>query len=90
VSSLGALIVGEVLTGLIETDPASFVREEPGWEPGELGRTIVGEVLLGLVETDPSSYLVEEPDWAPGVLGGEKGKFPMASFVRFARGEEPL
>jgi len=36
---LGALIVGEVLTGLIETDPASFPREEPGWEPGELGGT---------------------------------------------------
>jgi hypothetical protein len=36
---LGRLIVGEVLTGLIETDPTSFVREEPGWEPGELGGT---------------------------------------------------
>jgi hypothetical protein len=55
---LGALIVGEVLTGLIETDPAAFPREEPGWEPGE--------------------------------LGGTKGVFSMASFVRFARGEEPL
>ena len=36
---LGALIVGEVLAGLIETDPTSFVREEPDWEPGELGGT---------------------------------------------------
>ena len=36
---LGALIVGEVLTGLIETDPTSFVREEPDWEPGELPGT---------------------------------------------------
>ena len=36
---LGALIVGEVLTGLIETDPTSFVLEEPDWEPGELGGT---------------------------------------------------
>ena len=36
---LGALIVGEVLTGLIETDATSFLREEPGWEPGELGGT---------------------------------------------------
>ena len=61
-----------------------------GEQLGELGRTIVGEVLLGLIETDPTSYLVEEPDWAPGVLGGKKGEFPMASFVRFARGEEPL
>ena len=65
--------------------------EKAGGETlGELGRTIVGEVLLGLIETDPSSYLVEEPDWEPGVLGGRKGEFPMASFVRFARGEEPL
>ena len=61
-----------------------------GEQLGELGRTIVGEVLLGLIETDPSSYLVEEPDWEPGVLGGRKGEFPMASFVRFAQGEEPL
>ena len=36
---LGALIVGEVLTGLIETDPASYVTEDPGWEPGILGGT---------------------------------------------------
>ena len=28
-----------MLTGLIETDPTSFVNEEPGWEPGELGGT---------------------------------------------------
>ena len=36
---LGALVVGEVLAGLIETDPKSFLTEEPGWEPGELGGT---------------------------------------------------
>ena len=36
---LGRLIVGEVLLGLIETDPASFLVEEPGWEPGVLGGT---------------------------------------------------
>jgi hypothetical protein len=36
---LGALIVGEVLTGLIETDKTSFVHEEPDWTPGELGGT---------------------------------------------------
>ena len=36
---LGALIVGEVLHGLIASDPASFLGEEPGWEPGELGGT---------------------------------------------------
>ena len=47
-------------------------------------------MLLGLIETDPTSYLAEDPDWEPGVLGGTKGEFPMASFVRFARGEEPL
>jgi heme peroxidase len=57
---------------------------------GPLGRTIVGEVLLGLIETDPGSYLVEDPGWEPGVLGGKKGEFPMASFVRFAQGGEPL
>ena len=36
---LGALIVGEVLTGLIETDPRSYVNEDPAWKPGELGGT---------------------------------------------------
>jgi hypothetical protein len=36
---LGALIVGEVLTGLIETDPTSFVTMDPGWKPGILGGT---------------------------------------------------
>jgi len=36
---LGALIVGEVLTGLIETDPTSFVNRDPDWEPGKLGGT---------------------------------------------------
>jgi len=36
---LGALIVGEVLVGLIETDPTSFPRVEPDWEPGALGGT---------------------------------------------------
>jgi hypothetical protein len=46
---LGALIVGEVLTGLIETDPASFVREEPGWEPGELGGTKGDFTMASLV-----------------------------------------
>ena len=36
---LGALIVGEVLTGLIETDETSFVQRDPGWTPGILGGT---------------------------------------------------
>jgi hypothetical protein len=36
---LGTAIVGEVLLGLIETDPASYLVEEPGWTPGELGGT---------------------------------------------------
>jgi hypothetical protein len=36
---LGRLIVGEVLLGLIETDPASFLVEEPSWQPGVLGGT---------------------------------------------------
>ena len=36
---LGALIVGEVLTGLIETDETSFVNVDPGWKPGILGGT---------------------------------------------------
>ena len=36
---VGGLIVGEVLTGLIETDPTSFVNTDPGWEPGVLGGT---------------------------------------------------
>jgi hypothetical protein len=36
---LGALIVGEVLTGLIETDPTSFVNAKPDWKPGVLGGT---------------------------------------------------
>ena len=36
---LGALIVGEVLTGLIETDPQSFVKQKPEWKPGILGGT---------------------------------------------------
>ena len=31
------VIVGEVLSGLIETDPHSFLREEPDWQPGILG-----------------------------------------------------
>ena len=56
---------------------------------GELGRRLWGRCSLGLIETDPGSYLVEEPEWEPGVLGGEKGKFPMASFVRFAQGGGP-
>jgi hypothetical protein len=36
---LGGLIVGEVLTGLIETDPTSYLQRDPGWEPGILGGT---------------------------------------------------
>ena len=56
---------------------------------GPLGALIVGEVLTGLIETDPASFLREEPGWEPGELGGTKGVFSMASFVRFARGEEP-
>jgi hypothetical protein len=36
---LGRLIVGEVLIGLIETDPTSFVNAKPGWQPGVLGGT---------------------------------------------------
>ena len=36
---LGRTIVGEVLLGLIETDPTSFLVEEPGWRPGILGGT---------------------------------------------------
>ena len=36
---VGGLIVGEVLTGLIESDPTSFVNTDPGWEPGVLGGT---------------------------------------------------
>ena len=36
---LGRLIVGEVLVGLIETDPTSYVNRDPGWEPGVLGGT---------------------------------------------------
>ena len=36
---LGALIVGEVLAGLIETDPTSFVNMDPAWTPGILGGT---------------------------------------------------
>jgi hypothetical protein len=36
---LGRRIVGEVLLGLIETDPTSYLMQEPGWEPGELGGT---------------------------------------------------
>ena len=43
----GALIVGEVLLGLIETDPTSFLIEEPGWEPGEPRRD-EGRLLDGL------------------------------------------
>jgi hypothetical protein len=40
--------------------------------------------------TTAAGYLVEEPDWKPGVLGGTKGKFPMASLVRYAQGGEPF
>ena len=36
---LGALIVGEVLTGLIETDKTSYLSADPAWEPGILGGT---------------------------------------------------
>jgi hypothetical protein len=36
---LGALIVGEVLAGLIETDPTSFVNADPDWKPKVLGGT---------------------------------------------------
>jgi hypothetical protein len=60
-----------------------------GLHLGPLGRLIVGEVLTGLIETDPASFLREEPGWQPGELGGTSGVFSMASFVRFARGEEP-
>ena len=31
--------MGEVLLGLIETDPASHLVEEPDWQPGVLGGT---------------------------------------------------
>ena len=34
---LGRTIVGEVLLGLIETDPSSYLVEEPDWSPGVLG-----------------------------------------------------
>ncbi len=34
---LGRTIVGEVLLGLIETDPSSYLVEDPDWAPGVLG-----------------------------------------------------
>ena len=64
-------------------------QKAEGLHLGPLGRLIVGEVLLGLIETDPASYLNEEPGWEPGILGGTKGRFSMASLVRFAQGGEP-
>ena len=46
---LGALIVGEVLSGLIETDPHSFLRDEPDWQPGILGGTAGDFSMASLV-----------------------------------------
>ncbi len=46
---LGRRIVGEVLVGLIETDPESFLNQEPGWEPGELGGTQGDFTMASLV-----------------------------------------
>jgi hypothetical protein len=57
---------------------------------GPLGALIVGEVLTGLIETDPNSFVNKEPGWEPKELRGSEDDFTMASFVRFARGEEPL
>jgi hypothetical protein len=34
---VGGRIVGEVLVGLLEGDPYSYLREEPGWRPDALG-----------------------------------------------------
>ena len=34
---VGGRIVGEVLAGLLEGDPDSYLKAEPGWEPGQLG-----------------------------------------------------
>jgi hypothetical protein len=34
---VGGLIVGEVLVGLLEADPGSYLRADPPWNPGELG-----------------------------------------------------
>jgi hypothetical protein len=46
---LGRQIVGEVLLGLIETDPASYLVQEPGWEPGELEGTTRDFTMASLV-----------------------------------------
>jgi hypothetical protein len=34
---VGGRIVAEVLVGLLEGDPTSYLRQEPPWRPGELG-----------------------------------------------------
>jgi len=35
--AVGGRIVAEVLVGLLEGDPSSYLGEEPSWRPGELG-----------------------------------------------------
>ncbi|NUT54487.1 MAG: peroxidase [Thermoleophilia bacterium] len=85
---------GPIRETLVRSTPLWYwilceAKKGGGLHLGPLGRLIVGEVLTGLIETDPASFLREQPDWEPGQLGGTKGAFSMASFVRFARGEEP-
>lgn len=43
---LGGRIVAEVLVGLLQADPASYLSQDPGWRPHELPAATAGEFTM--------------------------------------------
>ena len=54
---VGGRIVAEVLVGLLEGDPSSYLGSEPSWRPGELGtgRDFTMAELVRFTQAAPSS-----------------------------------
>jgi hypothetical protein len=52
---VGGRIVGEVLAGLLDADPGSYLNAEPAWEPGELrtAKPFTMATLVGFAQSGP-------------------------------------
>ena len=96
---VGGRIVAEVLVGLLQRDPNSYLYLDSAWKPqlpiarekgkgrtlGPVGGRIVAEVLVGLLQKDPNSYLYLQPNWKPQLpMARVKGTFTMADLLMYA------
>ena len=63
---LGGRIVGEVLIGLLQTDPSSFLVVQPAWQPTlpSVGSTFRMTDFLTFAGVDPATRHAQQPDYA--------------------------